>query len=241
MGAWPRLASLALRWLLPQTCSHCREDLPEDWAQPLCAGCRKGLTVSQPPFCMRCADPLSGGGVLCRSCAGRPFACRLVRAAFLYRGPVPGLVHGFKYRGRRDAARTAGRWMAARFPAFPELSGFEALVPVPLHPRRARERGYNQAALLAAGLSGGTGLPVLDLLERVRDTRPQWDLGREPRRKNLAGAFRAQAGARGRSLLLVDDVCTSGTSVEECGRALHRAGAARVAAYVLARQTLRGR
>jgi len=109
---------------------------------------------------------------------------------------------------------------------------------VPLHPRRLRERGYNQALLLAEGLAPALSLPVWDVLSRPKDTKPQWDLDKESRRRNLAAAFQAGPEARGKSLLLVDDVCTTGASLEGCGRALHRAGAARVAAFVLARQTL---
>jgi ComF family protein len=238
MESLRRLGALAWHWLLPQTCAHCREDLPPTQSAPLCEPCRKNLCFSEPPFCRRCAEPLAGGQDLCRACTGRSLACRLVRAAFLYRGPVPSLVHAFKYRGRRSAARAAGRWMACRLSRFPELSGHDTLVAVPLHPRRLRERGYNQAGLLAEGLARMTGQPVLDLLQRARPTRPQWDLDRQSRRENLAGAFLAAPQARGKSILLIDDVCTSGASLEECGRALLRAGAARVAAYVFARQTL---
>jgi len=238
MGSLQRLGVLARHWLLPQTCAHCREDLPPEGQAPLCDRCRKSLCLCEPPFCLRCAEPIAGGKALCRSCSNRPFACRLVRAAFLYRGPVPSLVHAFKYRGRQTAARAAGRWMACLLPRFPELSGHDTVVPVPLHPRRLRERGYNQAGLLAEELARIAGRPVLDLLQRAKLTRPQWDLDRQSRHKNLAGAFLAAPQARGKSVLLIDDVCTSGASLEECGRALHRAGAARVAAYVFARQTL---
>ena len=235
---WRDVAAVLRQCLLPQTCAHCREDLSPVAASPLCPRCRLGLTPAEPPFCLRCAEPLPGARRLCRACSGRPFACRLMRAAFLYRGPATGLVYAFKYRGRRTAAKVAGLWMAAAFPRFPELSGYEALVPVPLHPRRLRERGYNQALLLAEGLAPALALPVWNILSRSKSTRPQWDLDKESRRRNLAGAFAAGPQARGKSLLLVDDVCTTGASLEECGRALHRAGAARVAAFVLARQTL---
>jgi len=181
---------------------------------------------------------MSAGRLLCRSCAGRPFACRLIRAAFFYRGPMPALIHGFKYRGRKDAARAAGRWMARHLCRFPELAGAEALVAVPLHWRKLRQRGYNQAEILAEALGAEAGLPVLNLLKRTVSTRPQWDLDRDSRLLNLSGAFAARPQARNRRLLLIDDVCTSGTSLEECGRALRRAGAAEVNAFVLARQTL---
>jgi ComF family protein len=128
--------------------------------------------------------------------------------------------------------------MASHLARFNELSGYDALVPVPLHPERLCERGYNQAGILAQELGLATGLPVKALLERPKATKPQWDLDREARRKNLSGAFTAKPQARGLSLLIIDDICTSGSSLEECGRALHRAGSPRVAAFVFARQTL---
>ena len=238
MALLSNLKALALHCLLPQTCCHCREDLAPRWDKPLCPYCLKGLVPAEPPFCLRCAEPLNNNQSLCPACAGRPFACRTIRAAFLYKGPVPALAHGFKYRGRQDAARTAGRWMAEHLPRFRELSGYDALVPVPLHPRRLCERGYNQAEILAREIGLRAGLPVKDLLERPKATKPQWDLDREARRDNLAGAFTAKPQARGLSVLIIDDICTSGNSLEECGRALHRAGALRIAAFVFARQTL---
>jgi ComF family protein len=238
MGRLLRLGGLLRHWLLPQTCAHCRQDLPPDWSDPLCGPCRRSLPRATPPFCLRCGEPARACGTHCRACAGRAFSCRLIRAAFLYRGPVPGLVHAFKYRGRRQAAQAAGRWMACLFHGLPELAGHDAAAPVPLHPRRLRERGYNQAAELAAPVAAAAGLPLLDLLARVKTTRPQWGLDRRSRAENLAAAFQARPLAQGRSVLLIDDVCTSGASLEECGRALLRAGARRVSAFVLARQTL---
>jgi ComF family protein len=210
------------------------------WREPLCAGCLREASPLRRPFCLRCGQPVPASAVFCRACASKPSPCRIIRAAFLYRGPIPGVVHAFKYRGRRKAARAAGLWMAARLHVFPELSGCDALVPVPLHATRLRERGYNQARLLAEALAPSCGLPVLDLLERVRPTLPQWDLDRAARRRNLREAFRAKAEASGLSLLLIDDVCTSTASLDECGRALNQAGAERVAAYVLARQSAGG-
>ncbi|MBI5240680.1 MAG: ComF family protein [Elusimicrobia bacterium] len=238
MGMLVRAGRLLGHWLLPQTCAHCREDLNPDWSDPLCGPCRAGLPQARPSFCLRCAEPVREAGEFCRDCSGGAFACSLIRAAFLYQGPVPGLVHAFKYRGRRRAAEAAGRWMACLLPGLPELSGHDAAAPVPLHPRRLRERGYNQARLLALQVGAAAGLPVLDLLARVKPTRPQWGLGRDARAQNLAAAFQAGPAARGLSVLLVDDVCTSGASLESCAAALRRAGARRVGAFVFARQTL---
>lgn len=238
MGRFRTIGRHLLHLLLPQTCAHCREDLPTNWPEPLCASCRKGLVAVESPFCLRCSEPVSAGRGFCSACGQRPHACRLIRAAFLYRGPIPSLVHAFKYRGRVGAARSAGRWLAEHWQRFPELGGCDTLVPVPLHPKRLRERGYNQAALLAAELFLTSGMPVRDLLQRRRATRPQWNLDQARRRRNLAGAFLAGPEAQGKIPLLIDDVCTSGTSLEECAQALLAAGALGVYAYVFARQTL---
>jgi ComF family protein len=189
------------------------------------------------PACARCGASLGARRDFCGACAGRLFACRLIRAAAAHRGPAASLVHAFKFRGSPSAARAAGRLLARDFARRPELSGFDALVPVPLHPRRERERGYNQAEILARELGAASGLPLLDLLERRRGSAPSWRLRREARRAELSGAFAARpgAGAAGRRLLLVDDVCASATTLEECALALRRAGAADVAACVFAR------
>lgn len=224
----------AVQWLWPETCAHCREDLSARRPEPLCPGCRLALSHSEPPYCFRCCEPTERE--LCPRCAGKPSALRLIRAAYLYRGAAVSLVHSFKFRGRRAAARAAGAWMGQAFPRFPELSGAQALVPMPLHPRRRRERGYNQARLIAEELSAWTGLPVWDVVRREKSTNPLWALGRAARESALVGAFASSGNARGTSLLLVDDVCTSGVSLEGCARALLEAGAARVDGYVFARQ-----
>lgn len=234
MGYW---TEAVLHVLLPRACAHCREDLPFGSDEPLCAACAAALPPPPEPACARCGAALGVRVGFCAACAGRLFACRLTRAAASYRGPAASLVRAFKFRGLPCAARAAGRAMAADFGRRAELSGFDALVPVPLHARRERERGYNQAALLARELGAATGLPVLDLLERRRAAAPSWRLGRAERRVELSGAFAARpgGGAEGRRLLLVDDVCASATTLEECALALRRAGARDVAGYAFAR------
>jgi ComF family protein len=228
------VSQTAVQWLWPETCAHCREDLSGVRPGPLCPGCRLTLAPSEPPYCARCAEPTNRP--LCARCEGRPFACRTLRGAFLYKGAAVSLVHAFKFRGRRGAARAAGAWMGQAFSRFPELARAQALVPMPLHPRRRRERGYNQARLIAESLSDWTGLPVWDVAARVKATRPLWALGRESREQTLVDAFRASPSVKGRSLLVVDDVCTSGASLEGCARALVEAGAAWAGGYAFARQ-----
>jgi predicted amidophosphoribosyltransferase len=129
--------------------------------------------------------------------------------------------------------------MAAALTLHPELSGFDALAAVPAHPSRERERGYNQAEMLARELAAATGLPLFDALERARAAPPSWRLRRVERRAELAGAYAPKDGAAalvsGRRVLVIDDVAATGTTFEECAAALRAAGAADAAGYAFAR------
>lgn len=232
---WLRMKETLLDVLLPQTCPACRQDINSKEA--LCRGCRALLRPAEPPWCLRCCAAIRSTRSHCLACSSRIFACGLIRAAFLYRGPAPPLIHAFKYKGRASAAKAAGAWMAEAWPRFPELKGFDAILPMPLHPRRQRERGYNQAELLARELSAGTGLPCAGLISRLKFTRPQWTLSRQKRFNNVKNVFRAEKAAAGGKFLLIDDVCTSGASLEGCAQALLEAGAIEVGAYVFARQS----
>lgn len=220
---------LLLDLLLPQTCAHCRRDDPG----PLCAPCRSGMRALEPPFCPRCSSPLKGGRDFCHACSGRVFSCALIRSAYRHQGAARALVHGLKYRGRRRDAVAEGRRLP--WARLTELHGAQALAPVPLHPGRLAERGYNQALLLAQGLSELTGLPVIEPLRRRRATPQLWKLDRRKRGDSVAEAF-AAAPVEGVKILLVDDVCTTGATLEGCAKALRRAGAAEVKAVTLTRQ-----
>jgi len=229
---------MALDVLLPRACAHCREDLSRA-SGPLCRACAGALPPPPEPACVRCAGRRGGPSPFCADCAGRRFACRLIRAACVHRGPAASLVHAFKFRGSKPAAKAAGRFMAAALTLRPELSGFDALAAVPIHPRRERERGYNQAELIARELAAATGLPLLDAVERSRAAAPSWRLGRLARRAELAGAFAPRAGApalvAGKRVLIIDDVSATGTTFEECAAALRTAGAVDAAGYCFAR------
>lgn len=234
-----RLGRAALDAVVPPTCPACREPVSDP--QTLCAKCWSQLAWIDRPWCDSCGLPfdyatgLSGPSV-CAPCLARPPVCVTARAALRYDPGSRGLVLAFKHADRTQNAPAFAAWMARA--GADALDGADLLVPVPLHWTRLVRRRFNQAALLARALSTRTGVPFApDLLARVRMTRTQGDLTRAQRRTNVRGAFRVRdkAGLRGKVVVLIDDVMTTGATFEACARALRRAGAKEVRALALAR------
>lgn len=218
--------SLAPLWnaLYPPVCAACSRR--GAW---LCPACLAACELVGPGACPRCGD--LAGARDCRTCRLFIRSLSALSAAYAYSGPVRPLVHRFKYGEMSGAAP----WMAElMLPGLPP--GAELLAPVPLHPGREKERGYNQSALLAREVAARAGLPVARGLRRSRPTPSQARLSGEERRSNIRGAFSADGGAfAGRHVVLVDDVCTTCSTLEECASVLRSAGAARVSALVFAR------
>lgn len=230
-GAW------LLHALLPRTCAHCARDLRWDAAEPLCAACLAALEPLPGLHCRACGLPLPDGGASCRDCRGK--SPLTARSAFVFNPQLRSLVHALKYRGRDDLAPYLAGRMAGAFGRFPELGEHRFAVAVPLHRARARERGYNQAELLAAGLAARANLFHLPgAAERVRDTPSQTDLSRPERKANVAGAFRVAAPelVKGRAILVVDDVATTLATLSSLSDELLKSGAKSVAAFTLARE-----
>lgn len=193
---------------------------------PLCWGCG-GVARLREPLCAACRR-------LLRRLAPDPVVLAGVRtwAPVAYAGPARDLVRALKFRGAAAVADTMAAQIAANAPA--ELLARGALVPVPLHPRRLRRRGYNQAALIAGALAGRTGLDVADCLARSGPAVTQVGRDRRERRAGLAGRVRARGPVTERALL-VDDVATTGATLAACAAALRAAGAVEVAALAFAR------
>ncbi len=174
---------------------------------------------------------------MCGDCLAEPKACGRVIAAGIYRGVLHDLIVRFKYRGQERYSTFFGGKMSEALSAFPD-SSYDLIVPAPLHPARLRERGYNQAHLLAREVGKALRLPVdARILKKVRKTPPQADLPAEERRSNLRRAFevRKAEAIKGKKILIVDDVYTTGTTVETISGLLLRSGAEKVEALVLAR------
>ncbi len=237
MRSW---AVAALDLLYPALCPLCDALLADGRRDPLCAGCWATLPRLTPPLCPRCSASMpslapSSSVESCGSCLVEPPVWDWARAAAPYAGPVREALHALKFRGRRALGAPLGDLLVERCaPALPD--DVDALVPVPLAPARARERGYNQAVLLAERAAPALGRPVrARWLTRVRPTAPQSELGADARRANVRGAFRAAPAAIGRHVVVVDDVLTTGATVAECARALRAAGARAVGVLVVAR------
>lgn len=214
-------------------CAGCRG--PAERRRPVCDACDAAIGRLGSVLCLRClhgaealdAPPLRASG---EGACARHGSSRLVLAGPAYEPPLDAIVRAFKYEGNAHLAP----WIASLIPPPPALResfGREAiLVPVPLHPARRASRGYDQAQLLAESLGRWWGIPVVSLLERGRETKPQARLDSAARRDNLAGAFRvrreAESLARGRPLLLVDDVVTTGTTLLAAAQIAEEAGPA---------------
>jgi ComF family protein len=227
---------------LPQLCPSCRELVEH---AGLCAGCWSKLSFIRPPYCERLGTSFpfdSGPGLL--STIADPPAYGRARAAVRYDDVAATLVHALKYGDRLDLAPMMGRWMAIAGREL--LASADALVPVPLHWRRQWARRFNQSALLAEIVATASGRKVVhQALKRVKATAQQVGLDKSARAQNVQGAFRVPEAGRaeviGRKLVLVDDVLTSGATIDVCARTLLRAGAASVDVLVFARVVAGGR
>ncbi|MDI1283074.1 MAG: ComF family protein [Reyranella sp.] len=231
---------LVLDAVLPPLCLGCSEIVGAPGA--LCADCWQGFSFVAPPQCACCGDPFAehlGDDALCAGCLARRPLFRRARAALAYDTQSRRLVLPFKHGDRTDIARACGGWMARAGAEL--LAEADLIAPVPLHWRRLLARRYNQAQLLARALArGGTSARLApDLLRRRRWTGSQGGLRARERRRNVREAFdihpRWAAEVAGKTVLLVDDVLTTGATAEACARILQRGGACHVDVLTLAR------
>ncbi|MBN2491673.1 MAG: ComF family protein [Planctomycetes bacterium] len=245
LGRLGRLLAPAVRLgdlLLPRVCLVCGRGLAP--ARPdalLCRDCRRALPAAVVRPCRWCGQSRPPGhdpSRRCPRCEDRPPHVREVRAPFPYQGPVGELIRRLKFKpepalGRLLGGLVAGALREAPFGASPAL-----VLPVPLHPRRRRARGFNQAALIARAIAPAIGARLdCRLLQRTRNTPSQIGRGVAARRENVRGAFRCRraVAVRGRAVVLADDVLTTGATVAEAARVLRRCGAVWVGVAVVAR------
>ena len=232
-----RLAVRALDVILPPRCLSCGATVGEQGT--LCADCWAEIAFLAPPCCARCGFPFEVAveeGQICAACRARPPVFDRARAVLRYDSASRGMLLAFKHADRTDLTPSFGRWLARAGAEL--LAEADLVAPVPLHWTRLFSRRYNQAALLALAVARQAGKPFCgDLLLRRKRTKPQ-SAGLASRTRNVAGAFAVAARRRklveDRRLLLIDDVRTTGATLEACARALKASGAASVDVLTLA-------
>jgi ComF family protein len=198
----------------------------------LCPGCLADLPWHRQPQCPQCALP-TPDGQLCGACLKHPPAFDRTHAALAYAFPLDRMIPRLKYHGQLAIAPVLGECLAEAAAAAPRP---DRLLAMPLHAKRIRERGFNHATEIARTVASQLGLPLdLESARRIRDTPPQMGLKHDARRRNVRGAFMCSGGVQGQRIALIDDVMTTGTSLDELAAALKQAGAVEVSCWVMAR------
>jgi ComF family protein len=239
-GDWRLTTALdaLLSVVLAPACAACEEPLERPTHGPVCESCWRSILPLTPPLCDRCGDPLPTWRAVsvplerCPRCRRAPRFVDRGRAIGAYDGALRAIIHALKYEGRRSLARPLGALMRRRGAEM--LEGAVCAIPVPLHPSRRRHRGFNQAADLARHV----GIPAIPALRRVRRTPTQTGLPAAQRHRNVRDAFaltRAGASLAGAAVVLIDDVSTTGATLEACARTLKHAGVKEVRALTAAR------
>ncbi|PKN33569.1 MAG: amidophosphoribosyltransferase [Deltaproteobacteria bacterium HGW-Deltaproteobacteria-19] len=227
--------------VFPPRCASCSGKLEDGAHFSLCEGCRSGIGIIHSPLCTVCGEPFASDAEKdhpCGSCLVGPPPFATARSLGRYDGVLMTMIHRLKYREQSRLAEPLGRLLAAG--DYPGLRIGEAslVIPVPLHPRRLRQRGFNQSLLLAKAVGKSHGIPVdARSLRKPVASDPQVSLGRRQRERNVRGVFVVADAERikGKGILLVDDVYTTGSTLKECARVLLRAGAREVSVLTLAR------
>lgn len=231
-----RFLRFLLSLVLPADCALCGGALPHSSEGGVCATCESTLGYLDPPFCPACGRPAAAGR--CGRCDGHSFHFDRAYACTYYEGPTRELLHLYKFSRRRALGRFFARRMAFFARTRVQPAAFDAVVAVPLDSRARRERGFNQSESVARLVAHELGVEHLpSAMRRSASPSPQSRLPRGKRKKNVSGRFSVSGAAtlRGRRLLLVDDVLTTGHTASECARVLKEAGAASVIALAYAR------
>ena len=240
---WVRgLVRRAIRFFLPVHCSNCSSLLADDPIPHFCSGCWSAISLLPDARCARCDRPFPSSiattyspGHVCQPCADRPPSYTKAWTLYPYMPPLQHAIRLFKYQGKVSLAAPLAALMIARLPP---LDSIDVIIPVPLHIQKLREREFNQSLLLADHIGRHLDIPVVYTnLVRTAPTPAQTTLSRKSRQKNLRRAFavRRPDAIVNKRILLIDDVFTTGTTVNECAKALRRAGSADVFALTLGR------
>jgi ComF family protein len=229
-----KTALYLLDFLFPPCCIGCKQH-----GSLLCPACLACIQLLQAPLCRRCCTPLRDTTYACQRCYQHPLQFSGLRVVGTYQEPLRSYIHAFKYDGHKRLADPLGNLLTQMYNAY--AMHVDVIIPVPLHPEKELLRGYNQAQLLAEVCARNLHLPVYtSILQRTRPTQAQVHLSLQERQDNVRGAFQCRQDAAtktvaDRKILVIDDVCTTGSTLAACAQPLLQAGAREVWALVLAR------
>ena len=229
-----------LDFAFPPLCYVCGKYIPDAGRLHLCSACMEFISAPSSPLCAICGIPFDGAGDdhLCSSCLKNPPSFDAARAAIIYDGPGKDLIHAFKYDFKIRLRRPLALLIVENLSSFVTSWRPDVIIPVPLHVKRLKSRGFNQAVLLGEVLSREWGIPLARrAILRIRWTEPQMSLTAELRKTNVKGAFDVPDAevVSGKRVLLLDDVMTTGSTVEECSKVLKKAGASQVLVITIGR------
>lgn len=214
--------------IYPEKCPFCGKIL-EKKERGICKDCRKTLPYIQEPRCMKCGKPLrKEEEEYCYDCQKKTHFFEEGRSLWVHKPPVNQAVYAFKYQDLRCYGKVFAREMVLHMADYLERLPADALVPIPLHTKRYLDRGYNQAQILANALSKYTEIPVRNLLKRSKYTKPQKVLNDVERKRNIKGAFSLREEVRCKCVVLIDDIYTTGSTLDEAAKVLKSAGVQRV-------------
>ena len=222
----------------PLHCAACKIALDPMNRSGICLSCEGKIKRNPKPYCLRCGRPVHSDGKLCEECERTSFAFDRAWSAYLYDGALKELIHLFKYRGKLALSGVlCGKICEFIDDTREIIDGVDLITFVPLHRGWLNEKEFNQSGILAAAISSKFRMPVSRLLEKRVSTRRQNELSRDERLTNLTGAFKPKDNALigGANILLIDDVMTTGTTLNECAKTLKSAGAVEVRCLTLAR------
>lgn len=243
MTSVKRFLHALLDVILPPICHICHAFIPNAGELHICPACRERLPLVSSPLCPVCGISFTGtgGDHCCGACLTHPPHFDTARSHFLYEGAIRDLIHSFKYNKQTHLRYPLALLALEGVNSFLTDHNPHLIVPVPLHRSRLRQRGFNQAVLLGSVLSKKLSIPMLpDVLSKIRPTEPQLKLSAAERRINVKGAFTVKTAnaVAGKRILLLDDVMTTGSTMNECAKELKKAGAEAVIAATVARTPL---
>ena len=223
-----------LDFIFPPYCVICKE--PLNGARVVCDECFDDIIPIPIPFCNRCGTPLKPNeDITCRRCNENPLALRYIRGVGIFAEPLRTIIHLFKYDRKLSLGKRLSNLLVGVFNSSTVLQNADIITPVPLHSVRYRERGYNQSEIIARGLSDGVGIRYENLVKRIRYTRSQTLMNEQNDRiKNVEGAFKVIGDVKGKNVLIVDDVTTTGATLNAVAKEMLEAEAQSVSAIVLA-------